>query len=55
MVGVNTTALDNIPIDAVFGYKSIFNRIVLSPELMGTTNVLLKLFGKETAKAYYGK
>lgn len=46
---------DGQDIDAVFGYKSIFNRIVLSPELQGTTNVLLELFGKETAKAYFGE
>ncbi len=46
---------DQLPVDAVFGYKSIFNRIVLSPELQGTTNVLLELFGKETAKVYFGE
>ena len=55
MDGVNSTANDDVPIDAVFGYKSIFNRIVLSPQLQGTTNVLLGLIGKATAKAYYGE
>ena len=55
MDGVNSTANDDVPIDAVFGYKSIFNRIVLSPQLQGTTNVLLGLIGKETARAYYGE
>lgn len=54
MVGTNTSA-DGVPIDAIFGYTSISNRIVLSPELMGTTNVLLKLAGKRAAAAYRKK
>jgi hypothetical protein len=34
------------PLDAIFGYTSINDRIVLSPTLMGTSTTLLKLFTK---------
>jgi hypothetical protein len=40
-------------IDAVFGRKSINDRIVLSPDLIGTTNTLLYLAGKQAVKKYY--
>lgn len=39
-------------IDAIFGQKSIFDRIVTSPELMGTTIVLMGVAGKRAVKAY---
>jgi hypothetical protein len=39
-------------IDAVFGQKSIQDRIVLSPALIGTTNTLLDVIGKKAAKLY---
>jgi hypothetical protein len=41
-------------IDAVFGSKSIADRIVLSPDLIGTTNTLLDIIGKRAAKIYKG-
>ena len=41
-------------IDAVFGYVSIAARIVLSPELIGTTNTLLDVVTKEAVKIYKG-
>lgn len=39
-------------IDAIFGQKSIADRIVLSPELIGTTTVLLDVIGKKALAAY---
>ena len=40
-------------IDAVFGAKSIQNRIVHSPAIIGTTNVLLELIGKKASDIYH--
>ena len=40
-------------IDAVFGAVSVYNRIVNSPFLIGTTNVLLELIGKKAAEIYF--
>ena len=54
MVGTNTTA-EGEPLDALFGYQGINNRIVPSAILMGTTNTLLKLLGKEAVMAYRGE
>lgn len=54
MHGTNTTE-DGTPIDAKFSYLSISNRIVLSPEIMGTTNTLLMHMSKLIAKSYFGK
>lgn len=42
-------------IDAVFGQKSINDRIVLSPELIGTTGTLLGVIGKQAAQIYRKK
>lgn len=39
-------------IDAIFGCKSITNRIVLSPFIIGTTNTLLKVIGKKAVEIY---
>ena len=39
-------------IDAVFGWRSVANRIVTSPTVMGTTNTLLKLIGKKAVEIY---
>jgi hypothetical protein len=39
-------------IDAVFGQQSIDARIVLSPEIMGTTATLLKLIARNAVKIY---
>lgn len=51
MTGVNTTE-DGTPIDAIFGYQSIANRIVLSPEMIGTLNSLLVEVGRRAVEAY---
>lgn len=40
-------------IDAVFGAKSIQDRIVHSPILIGTTNVLLELIGQRASDIYH--
>jgi len=41
-------------IDAIFGYKSIMARIVLSPFIIGTTTTLLKVIGKKACQIYRG-
>jgi hypothetical protein len=41
-------------IDAVFSYRGICKRIVLSPNLMGTTTTLLKLVAKKAVELYKG-
>lgn len=45
---------NQIPVEAVFGFKSIYSRVVLSPFIMGTTNTLLDVIG-ERAVALYRK
>jgi len=42
-------------IDAIFGMGSIYARIVNSPALIGTTNVLLDVIGKAAVKLYREK
>lgn len=49
------TTEDGIEVDAIFGYTSIANRIVLSSELMGTTNTLCVLLGEKAVKLYRGQ
>lgn len=51
MLGVNKTE-DGETVDAIFGYLSICNRIVLSPQLMGMTNTLMVHLGKKMVEAY---
>lgn len=51
MTGINETK-NGEPIDVIFGYQSISNRIVQSAELIGTTNTLLKLISKEVIDIY---
>jgi hypothetical protein len=46
---------DGTPIDAIFGQLSVAARIVLSPELIGTTSTLLKIIGKNAVNIYKGK
>ncbi len=41
-------------IDAVFGSKSVEDRVVSSPPLIGTTNVLLDIIGKNALAIYEG-
>ena len=54
MTGTNESA-DGKPVDALFGYQSIANRIVLSAEMMGTLNSLLLEVGKRAVAAYNKK
>ena len=42
-------------VDAVFGWKSISNRQVHSPVILGTTNTILKLIGRKAVALYRGK
>ncbi len=53
MVGRNVTE-DGRELDAFFPYSSVSNRIVSSPELMGTTNSLLKVISRKAADIYFG-
>lgn len=46
---------DGQPLDVCFGYQSLANRIVLSAEIMGTTNALLIETGKRAVAAYRSK
>ena len=46
---------DGEPVEAAFSYKSIAARIVLSPEIIGTTNTLLKVVGRRAVSLYKGK
>lgn len=50
-----TTTEDGVPVDAIFGYMSISARIVLSPEIIGTTTTLLDVIGQQAVKLYKGK
>lgn len=52
MEGVNETESGE-PIDAHFGYNSVVNRVVLGPEVIGTTNTFLKVLSKHVAKVYF--
>lgn len=54
LTGVNETVTGQ-PLDAIFSYRSLSDRIVTSPEIMATTNVLLKLIGQKAAALYLGK
>ena len=54
MEGENKTE-SGMPIDAIFSYKSISDRIVLSPEIIGTTTTLLDVIAKLAVSAYKGK
>jgi len=47
------TTEDGKPVDAIFGYQSIANRIARSPELLGTTNTLLLLATDDVVKTYF--
>lgn len=44
-----------IEVDAIFGYLSIANRIVGSPEKTGTMNILLKAASKQMVNDYKGR
>lgn len=51
MEGVNESE-DGEAIDAIFGYRSISDRLVNSSEIMGTTISLLKTLTKQVVKKY---
>lgn len=53
MTGRNETK-SGIKIDAIFGYSSVDNRIVVSPTKNGTTNTLLIVLGKRMAEVARG-
>lgn len=53
MVGVNETE-SGVPIDAIFGYQSIANRITLSPDIMGCNNTAMRAVSEHFAKLYFG-
>lgn len=42
------------PIDAIFGRRSIAARIVLSPDIIGTTTTLLQVIGKQAVSKFKG-
>lgn len=52
LTGVNETE-DGTQLDAIFGFKSIQDRIVLSPMIIGSTNTLLRVIGEKAAKMYF--
>lgn len=51
--GVHTTE-DGTPLGAKFGNASVEQRMVLSPKLIGTTNMLLSVLSKHVAAVYRG-
>lgn len=53
MTGINRTE-SGAELDACFGGQSISDRIVLNPEIIGTTNALLELGTQQVADAYFG-
>jgi hypothetical protein len=54
MTGENRTE-SGVELDVMFSYLSISNRIILSPEVMGTTNTLLRIMSKKVAERYFSK
>lgn len=40
------------PVEAIFGYRSVANRGVLSPAIIGTTITLLDVIGKKAVEIY---
>ena len=47
------TTESGVEVDAMFSYRSILNRVTLSPLLIGTTNRLLKHVSPMIAEAYF--
>lgn len=48
----NVRTESNRKIGAIFGAKSVDDRIVLSPYVIGTTNTLLDVIGQKAVEAY---
>ena len=46
---------DGTEIDMVFSNISIKNRVVISPDAIGTTATVLDLVGKKAVDMYFGK
>jgi hypothetical protein len=44
-----------VKVDAIFGAKSVADRIVSSPDIIGTTTTLLKVIGKKAFEIYMGQ
>lgn len=55
MIGINETAVTREPIQAKFSYQSVSNRIVRSPEKVGTTNTLLRKIASNAISLYRGR
>lgn len=53
MTGTNTLE-DGTPIDIIFGNTSVEERMVMSPKLIATTSILLKVLSKHVAGVYRG-
>jgi hypothetical protein len=51
----NIETESGVKINAIFGAKSVADRIVSSPDLIGTTTSLMLLANKKIVKAYKGK
>ena len=54
LTGVHET-VSGVKVDAIFGYKSIQDRIVLSPLIIGTTNTLLRVIGENAADIFFNE
>lgn len=50
----NVETKSGVPIDVIFGAKSVDDRIVLSPYILGTTTSLLNTIAKRVVTAYEG-
>ena len=46
---------DGLEVDAIFGYQSISDRIVCSPEISGIMNTVLKELSKQMGQRFLGK
>lgn len=49
----NITTESGVPVDVMFSYRSVLNRTVMSPIVMGTTNRLLVHLSPKVAEAYF--
>ena len=52
LIGENYGAVDKLPIDAFFGYRSVNDRIVNSPIMQGTVNTTMIAASKEYARLF---
>ena len=54
VMGYEVKTESGVEIDAIFSFKSINNRIVMSPLLIGTTTTLLEVIAKKAIALYEG-